>query len=74
MVNTITTVYTTSRIFSVPNFLGPCAAKNLEKTIVRNIIQQKQYKVYLQISKRSSGYKEKRGALSVFSLMLKPRG
>jgi hypothetical protein len=32
-------------------FLGPCTAKDLEKTIVTNNIQQKQNIVYLQTNK-----------------------
>jgi hypothetical protein len=42
-----------SRAFFVEFFSGPHAAEDSERSIAANIIQQKQDKVYLQITKDS---------------------
>jgi hypothetical protein len=44
----------TSRMFFHRIFSGPHATENSERAIAANIIQQKQDKVYLQITKDST--------------------
>jgi hypothetical protein len=70
VVNTIAMVYATSKTF----FRSPCYAKDSNKSIVKKQHLTETKQSLFTNYRRSSGYKQKQGALHVFSLTLKPHG